>query len=225
MLGKKDDILSVTTKKQYSYSKHLSSMISSNILLSSQLEWAVLAQPQPPTVVPWIMEPLTTSVKTFGVVTKGSISYAIKVFDTHVSKGDALQVYFACRNNTTIVDIEYMEMTLWETFEWNVASIGRKNNRAATFLPVSSGSTRSARRILATQRITDLQTKMTKQRDMNDPLLRGFDIKEAHRRNQQELHIELGRTRNKHKIRVPEVRKEGNRCRLPLGLSFCSIHL
>lgn len=90
-----------------------------NIMSATKKERTVRirAAPIPPIVVPWMMQPTSHPIKTFGVKTKGFIVFGVLVTDTHVGPGETLTISFACRNHST-VDVEKMYVKLVETVSW-----------------------------------------------------------------------------------------------------------
>lgn len=192
-------------------------------LLEVKRELLVLAAPHPPETVPWNMEPVTFEIKTFGVVRQGFVSFGVRLLDTHVSKGDAIQVYFACRNTSTEMEIEWMEMTLWEMVEWTVPK------RFGLF-----GAGRKSRRVLANQRFTLSAPSMEFMDSMGSNISVASSMartvrEETHIRNRQNIYADLQREKNRFSIRVPLVRKRGvflYRCRcffLCVLVSFLSL--
>jgi len=83
--------------------------------LTDILDFDVRSRPLRPEIVPWSMEPTTREIKSLGVVKKGDISFGARVEDTHISKGDNVQIAVAFRNNST-VEIESFDVALLQTF-------------------------------------------------------------------------------------------------------------
>ena len=80
---------------------------------------AIHAAPVPIIVVPYMMQPISREIRTFGVKRNGHILFGASVADTHVGPDETLEVCVACRNYAT-ADIEHVYFRLIETISWKV---------------------------------------------------------------------------------------------------------
>lgn len=80
---------------------------------------AIRAAPVPIIVVPYMMQPVSREIRTFGVKRNGHILFGASVADTHVGPDETLEVCVACRNYAT-ADIEHVYFRLIETIAWKV---------------------------------------------------------------------------------------------------------
>jgi hypothetical protein len=71
--------------------------------------------------VPCVMQPSPISIDKLGIVGKGKLCLGARVDDTHIGRGQTLDIYLACRNLATC-DIVRVEVKLVEEYQWTARS-------------------------------------------------------------------------------------------------------
>jgi hypothetical protein len=79
----------------------------------------IRAAPVPIIVVPYMMQPMSHEIKTFGFKKNGHLLFGAFVQDTHVAPEEKLEICVACQNYST-VDIENVFFRLIETVSWKI---------------------------------------------------------------------------------------------------------
>lgn len=152
---------------------------------SAELEFDVHARPSPAELVPFHMTPVTHAVKTFGLVSQGTISFGVTLIDTHVSKGDDLEVCIAARNDSA-VDLEHFRLQLHQVVEFSSSSMRKQTSSM----------------VLAERIITDAAIGMKSNHEVwYNNTITGLD--QLHDENQQFIYIELQNRESKFTLHVP----------------------
>lgn len=87
----------------------------------SSCKFDVTSSPMSDIRVPCFMEPTTENIRSMGVKPCGSITFGAGVNDTHIGRGNVMELSLACRNNST-ASIEHIDVKLVELIRWKVRS-------------------------------------------------------------------------------------------------------
>lgn len=176
-----------------------SSLLSARDFFMTEREFVVQSKPSPAELVPYQMEPITQLVKTFGLVSQGTVSFGVNLEDTHVSKGDDLDIYLAARNDST-VNLEIIILTLLEVVEFST------DNREG------KGRTKIVTKVLEEVKVTDSFIGMQRREQVYRNTITGID--QLHRDNQHHIFLELQAKTQKANLRVPTSTRDSLSCQL-----------
>jgi len=81
--------------------------------MAKEEEFRVTAAPLPDELVPCLQHPVSQKVKSLHTIDKGMLTIAASVKDTHVGRGNAIELSLSCRNES-LVDIQRVEIKVTE---------------------------------------------------------------------------------------------------------------
>ena len=86
-------------------------------VLQEELPFHILSAPLSGEPVQYMFQPAALELKAAGMIGKGRVSVGASIINSHVGRGEKLNLHLACRNDST-AEIQRVEIKLLEELEW-----------------------------------------------------------------------------------------------------------